>query len=358
MTALLLSLVLSSPPRLLVEVDGEGYLRFSRDGAMLYAKRAELTVIDGRLCHASGAVLAPSLAVSAAAKAIAVDLEGRVSIDGRPAGRLVLAMLSSTRLAGPFVSGLSRGIGNPGEGIYGVIRAGQPKAEASTVTIRLRPSSEVEGDSIRLGDVAEIVAPAPVRETIAAVDLGRTPPIGIPRGLDRIRVLARLRAEGLAPEKWQIEVPAGATVLRKANRIDPDQLATLALDFVRERLGDAVPLQARTSLAAWNLPPGKVEITGESLSQTASQVTVSLVARLDGKVVGRRSIALGLDATAPSFKVGAIVKVRVRAGTAAVETMGKVKQGGFVGQEIVVETREGALLTGRGIAAGIVEVKS
>jgi hypothetical protein len=94
--ALLCGLLVAGPAPLKVRVDGEGYLRFAREGRVVYASSATLSVADGSLVGAEGATVMPSILVPTDATAIAVDLEGNVSCkrgpDAFPLGRLVLAV--------------------------------------------------------------------------------------------------------------------------------------------------------------------------------------------------------------------------------------------------------------------------
>ncbi|HVL39492.1 MAG TPA: hypothetical protein VM328_08900, partial [Fimbriimonadaceae bacterium] len=107
-----------------VRVEGEGYLRFVRDGRVVYAKEAALQAIDGKLCHSEGAPVIPTISVAAP---FMVNLEGNVVAGGKSVGRLVLAHFpasASLRPDGPFLVAAERPrLAEPGEGDSGVIRS-------------------------------------------------------------------------------------------------------------------------------------------------------------------------------------------------------------------------------------------
>ena len=106
-----------------VRVDGEGFLRFVRDGRVVYAKEAELVARDGRLCHRLGPAVIPSITVGSTFE---IDLEGNVRSGGVVVGRLVLATFAvpvSKIEEGFLVSPERPKLGNPGEGVIGVVRS-------------------------------------------------------------------------------------------------------------------------------------------------------------------------------------------------------------------------------------------
>ena len=54
----------------IVHVDGEGFLRFVRDGRFVYSKEADLTVADGRLVQQDGYEGIPRLTVNGSPTAL------------------------------------------------------------------------------------------------------------------------------------------------------------------------------------------------------------------------------------------------------------------------------------------------
>ncbi|RYG75461.1 hypothetical protein EON77_11200, partial [bacterium] len=84
-------MILLPPTSLTVSVDGDGALRFVRNGALVYARRATLHTANGILVNEAGLSLAPRVAVGGA---FSISLDGTIVAGGKVAGRLVLAQVS------------------------------------------------------------------------------------------------------------------------------------------------------------------------------------------------------------------------------------------------------------------------
>ncbi len=124
----ILALVLSAfttlaPVR--VHVDGDGYMRFIRDGRVVYAKQATLTNVGGHL-GADGAKLLPAISFPNSVSSISIDLMGNIDAGSSHLGRLVLGIFpagTSSSGIGSFLSFSDRAtLTNPGEDTAGVIR--------------------------------------------------------------------------------------------------------------------------------------------------------------------------------------------------------------------------------------------
>src|SRR5271154_7165920 len=74
-----------------VHVDGTGYMRFIRDGRVVYAKIATFVNIDGEL-GSEGAKLLPGITIPAGTETIKIDLQGNVEAGPNHLGRLVIAV--------------------------------------------------------------------------------------------------------------------------------------------------------------------------------------------------------------------------------------------------------------------------
>lgn len=136
----LVSLLLLAPVSIEVRVDGEGYLRFAREGRAVYAKQARLVVTNGRLAHESGPPVLPSIQIPNGVQSLNIDLEGRVlgaaGNEQREWGRLVLARFAEGQ--GPLpgdgllVAAHRPELGSPGEGTFGVVRVPERERPART----------------------------------------------------------------------------------------------------------------------------------------------------------------------------------------------------------------------------------
>src|ERR1017187_6126023 len=124
-----------------VHVDGPGYLRFIRDGRVVYAKAATFVSIDGNL-GSEGAKVLPEIQVPVGTQTFKVDLQGNVDVGSAHLGRLVLAIFpagSTSSTTDDFFTFSERPtLTNPGEEAAGVIRVdgdSKPTASATLTAI-------------------------------------------------------------------------------------------------------------------------------------------------------------------------------------------------------------------------------
>ncbi|MCU0315174.1 MAG: hypothetical protein MUC92_01135 [Fimbriimonadaceae bacterium] len=133
MISTLLTLCLASAPAISpvsIRVEGEGYLRFVREGSLVYAKEAILTVKGGKLASVEGPVLAPSVTIPDGTTGFSVSMDGSISITGggqsREIARLVLAVVDESvrpvESRGFFLLEGKVTLSEPGEGLVGIIR--------------------------------------------------------------------------------------------------------------------------------------------------------------------------------------------------------------------------------------------
>src|SRR5579871_6059768 len=128
MTSLCLGLALATTPGLTVRVDGEGYLRFVREGRIVYATSASLTCQNSVL-GSKGLPLVPAIRIPANAIRLDVDLSGNVvastNLGKTACGQIVLARFSTPLASesGFLISTTRASLGNPGDGMFGVIRS-------------------------------------------------------------------------------------------------------------------------------------------------------------------------------------------------------------------------------------------
>lgn len=122
-SALLFVLASAEPATpLQIRVDGEGYLRFARDGRAVYAPEASLVIRNGQLVHEQGFGFLPPIAVPDRAS-VTIELDGTVRANGQSVGRLVLALSDGMTKRDDFWATPDRPrLMNPGEETAGVIR--------------------------------------------------------------------------------------------------------------------------------------------------------------------------------------------------------------------------------------------
>lgn len=401
-TALLLQV--PPPTSLKIQVDGEGYLRFLRDGRTVYAKDAELVLRNGVLSHVSGPSLLPNVRYSGDIQNIEVALDGEIRVitngTSKTLGRIVLATFADDvrpiPSSGFYVAADRPSLGNPGEGALGVIRSNssvvkvtnstviEKKTESPTkpvaeppknpvasgvgapsdefiqkggVQIVLNDLTEVDTDNFHLGEIATIYAKPEIIRQLSLVEISSTPPFGAKRIIDRSVLTARIRAAGLDPSKYVITGSSQATITRPGQKIEQEQFLAAALNAATERFGAQVEPVLKAPVPALSAPNGELSLVAERITQSGSVVTVVVAAFVDGKRINSRTLNLvAAKSATKTFKVGDTVNVRVRSGAIVVEATGKVKSIDSIGGTVTVHLETGAVRTGIVGSDGYVEV--
>ena len=138
-----------------IKVDGDGYLRFAREGETVYAKNAVLTVKDGKLCDEQGPTVLPVMLVEGKPEALSVDGRGFVIAYYSAAPR-VLGQLSLSKLPADIRPVESRGfllsvdegtVGHPSDPGFGKIVTVKPNGEGeAVVSIREGVTGQSSGE--------------------------------------------------------------------------------------------------------------------------------------------------------------------------------------------------------------------
>lgn len=355
MLTLVASLLCLAGPNLNVRVDGPGYLRFVREGRIVYATHAALVVTGGLLTDEHGMPITPAIRIPATTHALTVDLDGTIHADSKTVGRLVLATFEGPlRPDGAVLVSTSRAkLVNPGDGLAGVVRiAGAPTILAAApptgIVIHVHGLTEVESADVKLGDIADISgSPALANEVFAP-----TPPIGIDLPVSQFRLKAICKKLGIEAE---LQIPAGAVIRRKCQEI-PDAQFVVAAQKACAAEANGLPLVATGEQPPFKAPLGQVELRSEAVTHSGVNFVATIGVYVDGKRVNSRVISLKPDASA-QIKAGAQVKVLMRSAGLSVEIPARARSGGVVGQTITVVTDTGAVLTGIVLDANRVEVR-
>ncbi|MBI1755742.1 MAG: flagella basal body P-ring formation protein FlgA [Fimbriimonas ginsengisoli] len=369
-------------------VDGKGMLRFAREGRAVYAKRARLVAQGGELVGPGGCPLLPSIRVASTGQSLSVDLEGRLTVvtgsSRTEIGRLVLAVVpDESRLAadGAFLISAERPtLGEPGEGVLGVIRSTEGAAVHAQATItkptlvapyvgpvraavtgpgtiKVRPVSQIAGSRMLLGELADISGPADLVERLSKAEVGDSPTFGVSRGIDSVSIESWLSRAGFATKDIRLEVPPGARAERAAQRIPESRFTDAAIEAARSRIGIAAPLSSDSQQGEFVCPAGAVALEVEALNQSGTSITATVAVRVDGKRYNARALSLHIDGGAVAIRPGQSVKVVIRSAGAVVEISGKARTGGVLGQSVTVVTASGTTHTGRVTGPDQVEVK-
>lgn len=383
LTISLAVLLLSGPAPLVVRVEGEGYLRFMQDGRHVFAKSCSLVVAGGRLQASDGPAVLPTVAVPGSPTGLKVRLDGTLTgiyAEGdRELGRLVLADFPAdvrpVPAGGYYLCYGKPELGNPGEGAYGVIQAVRSQSEEVKASARAKPgtlpalpqplpkalspvafemkrSVEVDGDAVALGDLADGLDPS-----VAALDIGTTPPVGVERRVSRQHVVDRLRRAGYKPDQVAFSGAGQVSVTRSGQTVTQAEFITAACTQARSELKAEV-VATGPSLPAMPVPKGKVELLAETSQVSGSSVKVTVSVYVDGRRFNSRVIGCRAG-TIARLVVGSLLDVVLRKGKLTVTTRGVVKKHDPETGLVTVEVEPNkAQLTGKLNSAGQLEVEA
>ncbi|MCB0826564.1 MAG: hypothetical protein KDC26_10270 [Armatimonadetes bacterium] len=397
MIASTLSLLIAlSTPTLNVKVDGEGYFRLARNGEVAYAKSVSLTVTGGKLATNDGAYILPVVIIKGTPSELSSDLQGRITADFNgqklEVGRFVLATFPDD--VRPVESnGLLKifgepTLGEPGEGLNGVIRSveegakpvgvpvrsnstgTQPKTNSQSETItapqrpvapgmvrvQLRELAEVSGLNVRMDQVANIIGEADLARQVAQISVTTPPPIGIDRKIDQARVISRLRGAGLDINKIEL-VGEFVIVRQESQEITHQTMVTSAQTQLIDEYGILKPESDRIQ-SSFYAPKGETKLTVEGTRRSGQALSTTVVIWVDGQRINSRTLRFVADSPAVDLSIGQSVTVQIVSGDVSVEMPGKVQKVDKINGLVTVKLDTGAVLTGRWTPQGFVKVKA
>ncbi len=384
MNSLILSLVLAAGPSASVRVEGEGWMRFARDGRMVFAREANLMVSQGRLAAAPNVFVMPSILISGTPSQIRVSKDGTVFISNggneSKVGTLTLAIFGPTsslqpvgefwvsperpQVVAPEANGAgfftmpkqaSSGIAAPVRSTPRPITDPRPVTQSLKVQIQIRQESMVEHSSFTLGDVADIVSLGPDSDRARSIVLGDTPPVGIKRRVERERVLLRLRMAGIDPSALSIVIPPDASVQRPSQVVPHSNFVEAAQQALIGTVGADAEITDLNPMPPMTLGVGEVALVCKAPTISGSRASVVVEVRIGDQKVNSRTVQLGVSGRVPLPKVGSMITLRARVnGVRVQQTVKVVRTSGL--NTVEVETAEGARISGRLVETGVIEV--
>lgn len=411
MISLLCTLLIGLSAPSAIQVDGEGYLRFAKDGSVIYAKHVSLEWRDGLIVSQDGDPVWPKIKAESEPKSIEVDLRGRVllgySNEVIEAGRLVLALFPDD--VRPVESGRylkifgDAELKEPGEGLAGVIRpwtgsvASTPEPERSFIKvyetevevpvkskedsvvaiqrsqktdhvgdsewiatggieIAFPDESEVSGNFMTLGDVADIFCAPDLKARLAAVDLGNSPVFGVPRQIDRTWILGRLKAAGFAPATVRVVGPVRLTIKRVGQSITQQMFVDAAVREIATQYPGFEP-ESTKPVPDLDVPVGELQLVAERVAKSGSTLMVTVAAFVDGKRINSRNLTFTNNVVPLSLSVGDTVSVTFLSGAVVIETTGQIKKVDRVKGEVTVQISTGKQVVGTLNTQGKIEVR-
>lgn len=319
-----------------VTVDGEGFLRFLKNGALIYQKEADLKVTKGRLTNQKGDPLTPIVHLPEGTENFSVDLHGSVwvSSDSKPLGQLVIANPKGKKKS------LSHGVyrfegpvklGNPGEGEWGVIRLVKlhlkpsdgekhsPSLPLDTV-LEFKSEAEIDEEQFTLGQLVKNDPPDHLKNIV----IGETPSFGAVRQLNRYQVESRMKIAGHNLRDFKTVFPSQIRVKRRSQPILHEQICEVALEAARKQLGEVELAPGYQPTV--NAPLGELNLAVEGLKGYKNSWTATVGIYIDGKRFNGRNIQILRSGISTTLKIGNMVKVIFRSNGVLVETKGKLKK--------------------------------
>lgn len=405
-----------------IRVEGDGYLRFAREGETVYAKKATLTVKAGKLAAVGGPTVLPAMLVEGQPDTIQVDEKGHVIVyyGSHPQ---VLGRLALTKFPDDIRPVESRGflmaygsgvLGDPAEGGFGKIVPDEEKMEG-TASVRLieeKTGSAGDSEPPKKEGTAEIKVYAPDEDaqglesnsaSLYKPDLAFLQAGGIRVVLPEkatvdgrsifIGAVATVYANAeLSPTVSAVDVGT-APVMGVPKIIDADRvkISLIRAGFDAKKIEVVGSSQCEVSLKGQTIthvdflkvaieaakerfgdfdaesnepgvdleaPEGTVQIIAENVIRSGNVITVRVVAYVDGKRINSRTLKIYNASVPVHLRVGSAVKVLVKSNDVSVETTGKVKKIDGITGDITVELDSGITLVGQVNKQGFVEVSA
>ncbi len=173
----------------------------------------------------------------------------------------------------------------------------------SKTRIRVSAESIVANDNIRLGEIASITG-EPNRSTgLKSVSLGYAPQVGSMRAIDRDQINLAITATGLAQSDFILDSPPSVRIRRIGQEVSAAVIRTeIEQKFLFKLTAQGVTFSVvRLELPKdIRVPIGKLEIRidGSAIRSRMSVFTLLVEIRVEGKIVGRWSATVELEAFA------------------------------------------------------------
>ncbi|HLO98204.1 MAG TPA: hypothetical protein VK171_06390 [Fimbriimonas sp.] len=382
-------------PSIHLKVEGDGFLRLVKGSRVFYARQAKLETNQQGLSTADGFTLVPRMVAPNGTNRLTVGLDGTLTAftatQSKKLGRVVLAIFETTpkfEKAGNFVYTASvPTLTSPGEWIAGVIRtsdvkapvgappkttttvastgtAGQPfkapsgsapiTAAKAEVVVNLK--SEIDSERLTLGTFATVKGDSELVDKLNAVDFGRSPILGARRGLTTIHVKATIAAAGINVKNIKVVVPEGAAVERKCQKSDSIEILKAVTAAVKAKYGFEAQLEEKGRTTTCMIPVGKVTYDVAQVAMNQSDISATVNIAVDGKLANSLTLRFALPAMA-MVQRGDTVRLRIKSNFAVVEVTGKTTSSAYLGQQVSVQSDNGATHLGTLIGPGLVEVK-
>jgi hypothetical protein len=409
MNSLLLSLLVASSPTLSVKIEGEGYVRFSRDGRAVFSRDFTLTVADGKLATIHGLNTVPTVQIGTGISNLRISKVGELFAT-YPSGETkvgtlvvgVFAPTSALTLTDNYFVATDRPTYSPagenGAGVFVTVeqtnsvppvkqpeipvlpssrtpepsvkqvtakaqkalvsKAVTPLQEGTILRVRINSETLVNGETFSLTDIATFEGSQALVDQISGIALGRTPILGYSRPFELERTRLQLRAAKLPVDAIEFIVPESTSIRRPSQTVEYTELFDVAKKAIQASLGNESVLtdQSQNQTIAMILPTGKRELRTGNVSWSGTRASVTIDAFVDGKKIKSRSMSVMVTSQYTMPKVGSLVKVVVLSPGMKIQFSGKVTRTSGL-NTVEIRREDGATFTGTLIAEGTIEVK-
>jgi flagella basal body P-ring formation protein FlgA len=173
---------------------------------------------------------------------------------------------------------------------------------ASLPSARFFERAEVEGDEIRLGDVARIDVDDPaLADDLRRVVLGRSPLPGKSRVLDAAAILQRFKQAEIDPARLDLQFPAEIVVSRAAMEVGRDQIESAVKAFIEQQsAGRKVRLKELKVSETVVLPTGRLttRVSAPRHMELAGSVPLAVELAVNGEAQKKIWVTATLEALA------------------------------------------------------------
>lgn len=176
-----------------------------------------------------------------------------------------------------------------------------PAAATETIRIVLAPNATVTGESISLGEVAQILGGDTAQtQTLSAIEVGRAPVPGQALLLHSSQVEGRLRQNGFDPAQLRISDSGPVRVLRGHESVSGDQISAAVLKYIQKHApwqAEQMKIRPIEYNQDHRVPPGKVsmQVTAPKHVDWLGAVPFRVNLLVDGNIVQRTRVSAYIE---------------------------------------------------------------
>lgn len=234
---------------------------------------------------------------------------------------------------------------------------------SSGIVIVLRETSDITGDRISLGDVADIRvandAGGFMKQALEAVDLGWSPRPDRIKSIHRRKIASVIRGRRHLPRDIRVKGPDRIYVKRLSREITVREVRTFIESRLSEIYGNQTyELKGFTVRGLEPYPPGEIKwvCDDRDLAGRNGKLSASLDIVIDGRRQGRVSVS-GIIASDPLIRTGDVVSLAASGDGLWIVTTGMAREDGFRNDVIRIENlSSGKIVRGRVKEKSLVEV--